>query len=171
MTRNFLIAATLGLGLALTGGAVALAQGGSQCPMMDGASPGQGMGMHKMQGGGMSGPEKMCADHDARQAAMLAYAEKKLGITDAQREAWNGVATALKSNAEAMAKICDAAKTTDPQAPVTLPQRLDRMQSFMTLRTEHMAKVIPAVKALYEKLTPEQKTIADGFFCHRGMRG
>jgi periplasmic protein CpxP/Spy len=174
MNRKFLIAATLGLGLALTGGAAALAQSGYQCPMgSDGAGMGKGMGMGmhgKMHGGGM-GPEKMCADHDARQAGMLAYAEKKLAITDAQRDAWNAVVTAMKLNNEAMAKTCDAAKTVDPAAPVTLPQRLDRMQAMTTMRAEHMGKVIPAVKALYEKLTPEQKTTADGLFAHGPMGG
>jgi periplasmic protein CpxP/Spy len=178
MNRKFLIAATLGLGLALSGGAAALAQGGYQCPMGGegpgagmGKGMGMGMGMHgKMHGGGM-GPEKMCADHDARQAGMLAYAEKKLAITDAQRDAWNAVVTAMKSNNEAMTKMCDAAKTVDPAAPVTLPQRLDRMQAMTTMRVEHMGKVIPAVKALYEKLTPEQKTVADGLFAHGPMGG
>lgn len=166
MNRNFLLAATLGLGLALTGGAAALAQAGYQCPM---GGIGGGYGMHKMSKG--FGPDRMCnPDHEARQAGMLAYAEKKLGITDAQRGAWNDVVAAVKAGGDAMAKACDAAKPADPNATQTLPQRLDRMQTFATLRAEQAAKVIPAVKALYEKLTPEQKTTADGFFS-RGFGG
>lgn len=166
MNRKFLLAATLGLGLAMTGGAVALAQGGYQCPM---GGMGGGYGMHKMGKG--HGFDRMCnPDHEARQAGMLAYAEKKLGITDAQRDAWNGVVAAVKAGGDAMAKACAAAKPADPNAPQTLPQRLDVMQSFATLRAEQAAKAIPAVKALYEKLTPEQKTIADSFF-NRGMGG
>lgn len=162
MNRKFLLAATLGLGLAMTGGAVALAAG-DQCPM-----GGMG-GYHKMSKG--HGPDRMCgSDHEARQAGMLAYAEKKLGITDAQRDAWNGVVAAVKAGGDAMAKACDAAKPADPKATQTLPERLDRMQTFATLRAEQAAKVVPAVKALYEKLTPEQKTVADGFF-NRGMGG
>lgn len=166
MNRKFLLAATLGLGLALTGGAAALAQGGYQCPM--GGTP----GAHKMMKG--FGADRMCGgDHEARQAGMLAYAEKKLGITDAQRDAWNGVVAAVKSGGDAMAKACETAKPADPKAPQTLPQRLDSMQTFATLRAEQATKVVPAVKALYEKLTPEQKTIADGFFSHGfgGMGG
>lgn len=170
MNRKFLLAATLGLGLALTGGAAALAQGGYQCPMGGmGGGMGGGYGMHKMGKG--HGFDRMCApDHEARQAGMLAFAEKKLGITDAQRDAWNGVVAAVKAGGDAMAKACETAKPADPKAPQTLPQRLDRMQTFATLRAEQATKVIPAVKALYEKLTPEQKTIADGFF-NRGMGG
>lgn len=170
MNRKFLIAATVGLGLAFTG--VALAAGGGQCPM-GGAGGGHGM----MQGhggfgpmGGGFGPGRSCEDHGARQAAMLAFAEKKLNITDAQRGAWNDVVTAIKSGDTAHEAACAKQKTVDPNAKVTLPQRLDQIQEFAATRTQHMAQVIPAVKALYEKLTPEQKTTADEFM-NRGKGG
>lgn len=172
MNRKFLIAATVGLGLAFTG--VALAAGSGQCPM---GGPGGGQGMMQGHGGfgpmgGGFGPGRSCEDHGARQAAMLAYAEKKLNITDAQRGAWNDVVTAVKSGDAAHEAVCAKQKAADPAAKVTLPQRLDLMQEHLALKTQHLGKVAPAVKALYEKLTPEQKTTADEFFNHgRGGMG
>lgn len=182
MNRKFLIAATLGLGLSLTGAAAALAQGGFQCPM------GAGPGMRPTHGaafdGAGFGPGRNCDDHAARQAGMLAFAEKKLNIADAQRDAWNAVVAAVKADNDAFAKICEAAKAAAPKpavsdpktadqkaAPAPLPDRLAQIQSVANLRADHLNKIVPAVKALYEKLTPEQKTIADGFFAHGPMAG
>lgn len=173
MNRKILIAGALGLGLSLTGAAAALAQGGFQGPMNGGP------GFHKVHGGPGFGPGRDCGDRAARQAGMLAYAEKKLNVTEAQRGAWNAVVAAVKSGDDAFAKACEATKAAAPKpaegdkkpAPPALTERLDRMQTFANLRVEQLNKVVPAVKALYEQLSPEQKATADKLMSHGPFAG
>lgn len=138
--------------------------------------PGMGRGgMHMAQwGGGGHGMGRMCEEGEARAAGMLAYAEKRLNITDAQRAAWTRLAEQVRTSAAEMQKTC-LANRPQPQPgqgpqQTTLPERLGRMETMLTARLETMKRVKPALDDLYAQLTPEQKEIADEFV-NRGMRG
>lgn len=126
-------------------------------------------------GGFMGGPG-MCTDADARIAGHLAYAEKRLNITDAQRSAWNKVADAVKAGIPAMKATCETVKqAVDAKEPAPLPERLATMQKHAQQHLEDLSRLQPAVAELYAQLTPEQKKIADSFLArpphHPGMPG
>lgn len=194
MKRNLLIAAALGA--VVLGGAVAvpaIAQqfgqgpcaGGQGAGMGAGMGQGQGMGQGMMwrahghrfggDGSGMGpgmGIERMCGeDAAARQAAVLAFAEIKLGITDAQKADWKTFTDAVTASKAATTTACETLKTVDPKAPATLPERLGRMETMMTAKYQQMTALLPAVTTLYDKLTPEQKATADQMFPFGGHHG
>lgn len=121
-------------------------------------------------GGGPGGFARMCENQDARMAGMLAFAEKKLNITEAQKPAWTTFTRAAEASHGPVDKVC--AELKDKPAAATLPDRLERMQTVMGARFTQFQQMLPAVKELYGQLTPEQQKIADEFMNRgRGMGG
>jgi periplasmic protein CpxP/Spy len=121
--------------------------------------------------GGFGGP-KMCSQGDAIIAGGLAYAEKRLAITDAQRPAWTKVADAIKAGEPAMKTMCDTmAQHREAKEPPALPERLATMQKMAAMGQEQLARIQPAVAELYAQLTPEQKKTADSLIPRHGPGG
>lgn len=152
MKRAFFTSAAVALGLAIAIPAVA----------QQAAGPGPAQ---------KAGPQghftRMCEDREAFLAGKLAFAEKKLNITDAQKAAWTKFADATRAAQAPMAKFCADFK--DKPAPAVLPDRLDRMQAMANVHQQALAQVVPAAKELYAQLTPDQQKIADRLLPGRGM--
>jgi protein CpxP len=102
---------------------------------------------------------RTCDALEARQAGMLAFAEVRLGITDAERPAWTKFVAAVKASSAPVQQAC-AAVAGQP-APRTLPDRLHRLERIETARLEQLRQVTPAVEELYGALTAQQKGTAD----------
>lgn len=160
MKRVLLTTATLAMGLALT--VPVFAQGGPA------GGPGNGPGP---AGGDRAGRQfsRMCEDREAHLAGMLAFAEKKLAITDQQRPAWTKFADAARASQKPMQDICVRFK--DQPVPATAPQRLERMETMMQVRLQQLQQVRPALTDLYAQLTPDQQKTADRFLNHAGPMG
>lgn len=122
-------------------------------------------------GGGFDPITRMCQDMDAHHAAMLAYAEVKLKLTDAQKPALKKLSDALNAAHDPMRKLC--ADQAGKEVPAQLPARLERMQKLMEARTESMRRALPAIKDFYGQLSPDQQKIADQMIAggHRGGMG
>ncbi|WP_158045051.1 Spy/CpxP family protein refolding chaperone [Skermanella pratensis] len=146
---NRTVLATAVLGTMLAAAVPVFAQGGP-------GGPGGGPG-----GPGGPGPrfERMCENLDARVAGMLAFAETRLRITDAQRPVWDNFAQAVKNSESPMKQRCE-----NPEAftrPATLPERAQRMEEMMTARLEQVRQIRPALDQLYAGFSDEQKKTAD----------
>ncbi|PWC32558.1 Spy/CpxP family protein refolding chaperone [Azospirillum sp. TSO35-2] len=113
--------------------------------------------------GGPGGPDRhfagMCEDQEARLAGKLAYAEKKLHITDQQRAAWTKFADAARSSLKPTQDLC--VKFKDAPRPAALPQRLERAEQMMQAHLQQLQTVRPALTDLYAQLTPDQQKEAD----------
>ena len=122
---------------------------------------GPGMGgwrermMHRMM---QRNPQERCEERLAWRAAMRAYTEAKLGLTAEQRPLWDKVQTIAQSEQQKERQLCGALK---PREETTVPDRLDRMQQFLSTRLEALQAAKPAVQALYQALTPEQRAVFD----------
>lgn len=144
-----------------------------------GGGPGQGGGpMMQGQGmrGGPGGPganfDRMCENHEARLAGMLAFAEKRLKITDAQKTAWTKFADQARASEQPMQAACTTLK--DKPQPANAIERLERMDTMMTARQAQMHQMLPAIKEMYGQLTPDQQKVADELLSRgqgRGDRG
>jgi len=117
------------------------------------------------QGGGPGGGDRgsrftrMCENHEARLAGALAFAEKKLKITDAQKAAWTKFADQARASGKPMEAACASLK--DKPQPANAIERLERMDTMMTARQAQMHQMLPAIKEMYAQLTPEQQKVAD----------
>jgi len=122
---------------------------------------GPGGGPEGQDGRGSGGPNfsRMCDNHEARLAGALAFAEKKLNITDAQKAAWTKFADQARASDKPVQTACAGLK--DKPAPANAIERLERMNTMMTARQTQMSQMLPAIKEMYGQLTPEQQKVAD----------
>jgi hypothetical protein len=113
---------------------------------------------------GMRGnPQQRCIDRLARRAAHRAYLETELNLTDQQRPLWDKLQGIAQSEQQRERQLCSQIKS--PQEMTAL-DRLDRAQQFLSARLDALNAAKPAVQALYQSLSPEQRQIFDHPF-HR----
>lgn len=142
------------------------AQTGPMMGMMGGGCP--TMGMMGMMGQGMTGgqatmgrgammgsPARMDAMVDGR----LAYLKGALNIGDAQMDAWNGYAAAIKSRVDAMQQMRQGMMDAMQQGSAT--ERMDARIKGMEAMVDALKAAKPATEKLYAVLNDEQKKIAD----------
>src|SRR5438132_13493540 len=103
-------------------------------------------------------PQERCEERLAWRAAMRAYTESKLDLTPEQRPLWDKVQSIAQSEQQKERQLCAALK---PGGETTVLERLDRMQQFLSTRFDALQAAKPAVQALYQALTPEQRAIFD----------
>ena len=116
----------------------------------------RGMMMHRMMM--RRNPHERCEERLAWRAAMRAYTEAKLDLTPEQRPLWDKVESIAQTEQQKERQLCAALK---PGGDTTMLDRLDRMQQFLSTRLEALQAAKPAVQALYQALTPEQRAIFD----------
>ncbi len=116
----------------------------------------RGMMMHRMMM--RRDPKERCEERLAWRAAMRAYTESKLDLTPEQHPLWDKVESIAQSEQQKERQLCAALK---PRDETTVLDRLDRMQQFLSARLEALQAAKPAVQALYQALTPEQRAIFD----------
>ncbi len=163
LNRKTMMAAAVA-GLALVGSAVALAQ----TPPAPPSPPDRDAMRRQMHA-------TMCAEAPARLAGRIAYAEVKLGITDAQKGAWQTFATEARAAAQPMLKLCDTPPAnTRGDAAAELAQR----ERYLTASLETTKAMRAAIEKLTPVLTADQRTkLADvvrmggrgGMHRHGGM--
>jgi hypothetical protein len=116
----------------------------------------RGMMMHRMMM--HRDPKERCEERLAWRAAMRAYTEAKLDLTPEERPLWDRVESIAQSEQQKERQLCAVLK---PGSDATMLDRLDRMQQFLSTRLEALQAAKPAVQALYQTLTPEQRAIFD----------
>ena len=171
---------TLSLALMLGAGATAItlatgasAQGAPDRPMMGQAQPG-GPGMGRMQRGTPPTPEQraarradMCQNLHARVAGQLASLEVRLELTANQRAAFNKWRDTRLASAKRRAENCASMPAMpgrggrDAQnaqaAPPSPVERMTRQEQRLRQRLSDIQAERPALEALYNSLSPEQR--------------
>src|SRR5512143_3943058 len=120
----------------------------------DGAPWMMGMGAHH---GMMMAPGMIQAFAEGK----LAFLKSWLGITEAQSGPWNAFADVVRAEAKSLTEAQQKRMPTSGQPEWTLPQWIDRHLQTMDECLVAMKKVKPALDALYQALTPEQRQKAD----------
>jgi hypothetical protein len=133
---------------------------------MMGGGPGMmsqgGMGPWMMGQGGF-GPA-MCAMMAGHVDGRLAYLKAELKITDAQEPLWKTYAATARDNAQAMLAHCTAAMNSSGKAGLSLPDRMDWHEQFMSKQLDALRATNKTLKPLYDALSDDQKKIADQMF-------
>jgi len=147
---------SMGAGMGMGHGMMGSDQGGG----MMGSDNGRGM----MGGGGMMGMmgrgcPMMGGDMPMYREGRIAFLKAELEVTEAQAKVWDAYADALKKNMQSMQdmhKTMMAART--GKTPV---ERLDARITAMEGRLQALKEIKPALVALYDALSDEQKKKAD----------
>ena len=103
-------------------------------------------------------PQERCIDRLAWRAARRAYVEAKLDLTAEQRPLWDKVQSIAQGEQQKERQLCGQLKSGEE---ATVLDRMDRAQQFLSARLAALQSAKPAVQALYQSLTPEQKEIFD----------
>ena len=137
-----------------------------------GAAMGEHMGgpMMRMHGDGAGrmmmrrneSPQQACVDRIARRAGFVAATGVKLNLTADQKPLWDKLVAATQSAQEGQRKQCDALPTSrDGADKLTVIDRMHHREQMLQTRLQGLQQVEPAVQALYQALTPEQKAVLD----------
>jgi hypothetical protein len=121
---------------------------------------GSAMMHHDMWHGAMMrwDPQQRCIDRLAWRAARQAYVETKLDLTAEQHPLWDKLQSIAQGEQQKERQLCQSLK---PGAAATMLDRMDRAQQFLSARLDALQVAKPAVQALYQALTPEQREIFD----------
>jgi hypothetical protein len=103
---------------------------------------------------------RMCTDGYARHVGMIAYLGAKLNLSDSQRAAFENWKTAVLGSAQQREQAC-LAHAPDMNQPHTILDREAHMRAMLESRLAAMDAQKPALEALYQSLSPEQKTEFD----------
>jgi len=115
----------------------------------------RGMMMHHMM---HRNPRERCEERLAWRAAMRAYTDAKLDLTTEQRPLWDRIQNIAQTEQQKERELCAGLK---PRGDTTMLDRLDRMQQFLSTRLDALQAAKPAVQALYQALSPDQRAIFD----------
>ena len=124
----------------------------------------EGMGHH----GGMRemmmrrSPRERCEERLAHRAGIIAYTVSKLNLTAEQKPLWDKLNGVVQSAADKERQLCaNLPAQAGPQAQATILDRMSRREQFLSARLQGLQQARPALEALYQSLTPEQKTTID----------
>ena len=144
-SRKYLMAGLIA-GLALAGGAAAIAQ---PAPKPE-SGPQHDHRQAMMQ--------RVCAEMPARLAGRLAYSEVRIGITEQQKSAWQTFTQEAKAALQPMQRLCtERASTPRPATPPDAVTQLVQRERSLTAMLETTKGMREAVEKLTPSLTDDQK--------------
>lgn len=149
-----------GMGM-MRGGQGMMGRMGTMGGGMGGCSMGGMMGVMGMMGA-MMDEEAMPPFAEGR----IAFLKAELGITDAQKKAWDTLAESMKKNLESIAGVRqDAMKIWEAK---TLTDRVDAHIALLEGRLKVLKEVKPALAAFYNSLSEDQKKKAETLLTSMG---
>jgi hypothetical protein len=112
-------------------------------------------------------PQQACQDRIAKHAGFVAYMGAKLNLTADQKPLWDKVVAATQAAQANEAKTCSALPASaDDRGKQTIIDKMNHRQAMMQAQLQGLQQTEPAVQALYQTLTPDQKAMVDHPF-HR----
>ena len=107
-------------------------------------------------------PRQACIDRLAHRAGFVASMGFKLNLTAEQKPLWDKVLAATQAAQDNQRKLCEVlpANAAD-RDKLTVIDLMNHRQQMLQAQLQGLQQAQPAVQALYDKLTPEQKAIID----------
>lgn len=124
-------------------------------------------GSDRQWGDGGERHQDRCAEHYARRAGRLAYLEARLNLTEQQKAAWSKWRQIRLDTAEKRRSACLQHQPNRDEHPTAL-DREARVEKFLSDRLQTLQASRPALQALYDSLSPEQKVVFDQSVARRG---
>ena len=107
-------------------------------------------------------PKERCEERLARRAGFIAYTVAKLNLTAQQKPLWDKLNASMQTAGDKERQLCDKLPAeAGQQGQGTILDRMSRREQFLQARLQAMQQTRPALEALYNALTPEQKALVD----------
>ncbi len=104
--------------------------------------------------------QRLCTERYAKSAARLAYLEAKLNLTEQQKPAWGRWRQAKIEASEKRRSACLQHEPGKDEQQTAL-DREARIEKALSTRLQDLQASRPALQALYDSLSAEQKVIFD----------
>src|SRR6266851_10241120 len=104
--------------------------------------------------------QRGCTERYARLAGRLAYLEVRLELTADQHPLWNKWREAVVSGADQQRAFCRQSPFR-PGAHTTIVERQAHFGRITAARAQSIQTAQPALEALYQALSPEQREVLD----------
>jgi LTXXQ motif family protein len=128
-------------------------------------------GMQGMMGGmGMRGPTRemmrrmaqmpprqRCEERIARRAGVIAYTVTKLNLTAEQKPLWDRLNGIVQGATDRERQLCASLPSVEQRGQETILDRVNRREQFLSARLQALQQAKPALEALYQALSPDQK--------------
>jgi hypothetical protein len=101
-----------------------------------------------------------CSDRYAHEVARLAYLEAKLDLTEKQRSVWHKWQQWQLDGADKEQAACLSEAPKSAGRPTALEHEA-RLEKALTIELQNLQSSRPALEALYESLTPAQRSVFD----------
>ncbi len=105
-------------------------------------------------------PKQICTERYAREAGFLAYLGVKIDLTAQQQPLWEKYHQAMLDSFGKVRDVCVANKSA-PRWDLTALQLRDRMEKSLTAKLDALHATRPALEALYQALSPQQRELLD----------
>jgi len=107
-------------------------------------------------------PQQACVDRLARRAGFVASIGFKLNLTASQKPLWDKVVAATQTAEDSQRNLCASLPASvEDRGKQTILERLAHREQMLQAQLQGLQQTEPAVQALYQTLTPEQKAILD----------
>lgn len=107
-------------------------------------------------------PRDACIDRLARRAGVIAAVGFRLNLTAEQKPLWDKLLAATQTAEDNQRKLCAALPATaEDRGKETVIERIDHRQQMLQAHLQALQQTEPALQALYDKLTPQQKAVLD----------
>jgi hypothetical protein len=107
-------------------------------------------------------PQQMCIDRIARRAGFVASMGFRLNLTADQKPLWDKLLAATQTAEENQRQLCaQLPASAEARDRETMIDRLNHRQQMLQAQLQALQQTQPAIQALYDKLTPDQKTMLD----------
>jgi LTXXQ motif family protein len=143
--------------------------------MMGGMGTRHGLGMQQMMPGMMDdqsmGPmsrthqmmrassRERCDERIARRAAVIAYTTTKLNLTAEQKQLWDKLNGVIQAANDRERQLCASLPSAAQRGQDTILNLVNRREQFLSARLQALQQAKPALDALYQSLSPDQKAI------------
>jgi hypothetical protein len=111
-------------------------------------------------------PKQICTERYAREAGFLAYIGAKLDLTAQQQPLWDKYHQAMLDSFGKLRDVCVTNKSARHWS-LTALERRDRMDRTLSAKLDALHATRPALEALYQSLSPEQRALLDHPRWHR----
>jgi len=115
---------------------------------------------HQAESQGNEEHQRFCTERYARTAGRLAYLEARLELTAEQRPLWEKWHDAAISGADQQRALCRQSPFGSDTRP-TIVQRYAHFGQMTAARAQSLQTAQPALEALYQALSPEQRGVLD----------
>jgi hypothetical protein len=106
-------------------------------------------------------PNRLACEEDIDgHAAVAGYLKSKLNLQGSQKEAWLKIEQAVDPVVEKMHQACTSLPT-EPDVRPTFPVMIELADKQLSLRAEFVQAISGPAVALYEILSPDQRSILD----------